>query len=274
MRLIDRLDFNHSCWYDNREGKPGLPFLCKQTLNLSMNPSTPHNSTTPDVERAIRALSNVRHFNELPPHVQTALASVAVPRQFAEGQVIFMEGEPANWLYILESGWVKASRMSLEGREQAMLFLKKGDVFGDIAILTGTNYPGTVIALEAVQAWAIEKADILELIARYPELALAIIRSLGQRVLYYIGLVEDLSLRSVEARLARTLLENAEHAQGQLIVQRRAWTTFDRMANRLGTVRDVLSRALRNLEEEGLLRVEKHAIILLDPEGLARRSET
>jgi CRP-like cAMP-binding protein len=239
-----------------------------------MSPSIPHNSTTQEVERATQAVSIVRHFNELPSHVQTALASVAIPRQYDEGQVIFMEGEPANWLYILESGWVKASRMSPEGREQALLFLKKGDVFGDVAILTGTNYPGTVLALETVQVWAIEKSDILNLIARHPELAMSIIRSLGQRILYYIGLVEDLSLRSVEARLAHTLLKNAEHSGGQLIVPRRGWTTFDRMANRLGTVRDVLSRALRSLEEEGLLQVEKHAIILLDPESLARRSDT
>jgi CRP-like cAMP-binding protein len=244
------------------------------TLILIMNPSIPHNSTTQDVERAIQALLNVRHFSGLPSHVQTALASVAISRQFEAGQVIFMEGEPANWLYILESGWVKASRMSPEGREQALLFLKKGDVFGDVAILTGTNYPGTVLALETVQVLAIEKADILDLIARHPELAMSIIRSLGQRVLYYIGLVEDLSLRSVEARLAHTLLKNAEYSGGQLTVPRRAWTTFDRMANRLGTVRDVLSRALRSLEEEGLLQVEKHAIVLLDPEGLARRSDT
>jgi CRP/FNR family transcriptional regulator len=239
-----------------------------------MSASTTPNMTMPDQERAWRTLASVRHFSELPQHIQQALASVAVPRQFTEGQIIFIEGEPANWIYIIESGWVKASRMSPEGREQALLFLKKGDVFGDVAVLTNTPYPGTVVALEPVRVWTIEKSHILELIARHPELALAIIRSLGQRILYYIGLVEDLSLRSVEARLAHTLLKNAEYSNGQLHVKRRPWTTFDRMANRLGTVRDVLSRALRNLEEEGLLRVEKHAIILLDPEGLARRSDT
>jgi CRP-like cAMP-binding protein len=239
-----------------------------------MSASTIPNKTMPDPERAWQTLTTVRHFSELPQHIQKALARVAVPRQFAEGQVIFIEGEPANWIYVIESGWVKASRMSPEGREQALLFLKKGDVFGDVAVLTNTPYPGTVVALEPVQVWTIEKSHILELIARHPELALAIIRSLGQRILYYIGLVEDLSLRSVEARLAHTLLKNAEYSNDRLLVKRRPWTTFDRMANRLGTVRDVLSRALRNLEEEGLLRVEKHAIILLDPEGLARRSDT
>jgi CRP/FNR family transcriptional regulator len=90
-------------------------------------------------------------------------------------------------------------------------------------------------------------------------------------VRYFIGLVEDLSLRSVEARLANTLLKNAETRDGILIVPRRPWTTFDQMARRLGTVRDVLSRALRNLEEERLVKVDRHQIVLLDPEGLARR---
>jgi CRP/FNR family transcriptional regulator, dissimilatory nitrate respiration regulator len=236
-----------------------------------MSPSTSPNSKIGQVENAKRVLCNTPHFAELPFEIQNALASVAIPRHFAEGQVIFIEGEPADYLYILESGWVKASRMSPEGREQAMLVVKPGEIFGDVALFTDTPYPGTVVALEPTKAWAIGKSDILELIARYPELALAAIRSLGQRILYYIGLVEDLSLRNVEARLANTLLKNAEQSKGHLLVRRRKWATFDTMANRLGTVRDVLSRALRSLEEDGLIRVEKHAIIILDSEGLAQR---
>lgn len=236
-----------------------------------MSTTTTPSSKETQTENAKQVLRNVSHFAELPLATQDALASIAIPRQFAEGQVIFIEGEPANYLYILESGWVKASRMSPEGREQAMLIAKPGEIFGDVALFTNTPYPGTVVALEAVKVWAIEKSDIVTLVTRYPELALAVIHSLGQRILYYIGLVEDLSLRNVEARLANTLLKNAEHSQGRLLVRRRKWATFDTMANRLGTVRDVLSRALRSLEEEGLIRVEKHAIIILDSEGLAQR---
>ena len=219
-------------------------------------------------------LGNVRHFAGLPPDIQEAIARVALPRQFEEGQVIYLEGEPATALYILESGWVKATRMSPEGREQAMVFLKPGEIFGDVAVFTDTSYPGTVVALEPVRVWVIQKAEILRLVNQYPELALAVIRRLGERVLYYVGLVEDLSLRSVEARLANTLLKHAEVSEGQLIVPRRAWTTFDEMAIRLGTVRDVIGRALRSLEDEGLLHVEKHRIVILDQEGLAKRGNS
>ena len=72
---------------------------------------------------------------------------------------------------------------------------------------------------------------------------MAVIHHLSGRILHYIGMVEDLSLRNVESRLAVTLLQHAEVIEGQLLVPRRQWTTFDEMAIRLGTVRDVLSRA-------------------------------
>jgi len=96
---------------------------------------------------------------------------------------------------------------------------------------------------------------------------MAVIRHLGERVLHYLNLVEDLSLRSVEARLAHTLLQHAEFQDGRLVVPRRSWTTFDEMAVRLGTVRDVLSRALKTLEAEGLLRVESSISFCLTPMG-------
>ncbi len=154
-----------------------------------------------------------------------------------------------------------------------MMFLHPVEVFGDIAVFTGTTYPGTVVALEDVDVWVIPAQTLLDLIPRHPELAMAIIRRLGGRVLHYISLVEDLSLRSVETRLANTLLRHAELQDGQLIVPRREWTTFDEMATRLGTVRDVLRHSLKTLEGEGLLKVKKQSITLLDPNGLEERGK-
>lgn len=219
-------------------------------------------------------LARIRHFDGLPPKVQERIAALAVLHHFAAGQVIYIEGEPAEAFYLLERGWIKATRMSRDGREQAMLFLESGEIFGDIAVFSGTTYPGTVVALEDVDVWAIPAREFLILTEQYSALAMATIHHLSDRVLHYIGLVEDLSLRNVEARLANTLLQHAEVHDGQLIVPRRGWATFDEMAVRLGTVRDVLSRGLKTLEAEGLLKVEKQAIFLLDPKGLAERGRS
>lgn len=223
--------------------------------------------------RALQVLSRLAPLGGLDAAPLEALAKVAVPQRYEAGQVIYLEGEPATTVYVLESGWIKATRMSPEGREQALSVLKPPEIFGDIAVFSGTPYPGTVVALEEVEAWAIDGDALRDLVGRFPSLASAVLRHLARRVLYFIELAEDLSLRPVEARLANTLLKNAQESDGELIVPRRQWTTFDEMAARLGTVRDVLSRALRTLEGEGLLRVERHRIVLLDAEALARRGK-
>ena len=89
--------------------------------------------------------------------------------------------------------------------------------------------------------------------------------------MYYIQLVEDLGLRNVQARVAHTLLAHAELKEGQWVVPRQAWTTLDEMAARLGTVRDVLSRTINALEADGILRMERSQIIILDPQKLLER---
>ncbi len=218
-------------------------------------------------------LSNIQCFSNLPIQVQEQLTKIAALRHFNAGQVIYLEGEPAESVFIIKNGWIKATRMSSEGREQALLFLHENDIFGDIAVFTHTTYPGTVTALEEVDVWVVPAETVLQLAREYPDLAMDVIRRMGERVLYYVELIEDLSLRSVEARAARTLLRNAGVKNKRLIVPRQAWTTFDEMAVRLGTVRDVLSRALHTLEDEGLLKIERQEIVLLDPKGLARRGD-
>ena len=218
-------------------------------------------------------LSQLALFNALSAETQSAFLATATLQHFQAGQVIYLEGEPANYVYILERGWVKSTRMTSEGREQGLLFLQPVEIFGDIAVFLGTTYPGTTTTLEDVDVWVLPSEKLLSLVEQYPDLALAVIRKLSERVLHYIGLVEDLSLRSVEARLAHTLLSNTELQNGHLIVPRREWTTFDEMAIRLGTVRDVLSRAIKTLESKGYIKVEKQRIMILDAKGLADRAD-
>jgi CRP-like cAMP-binding protein len=217
-------------------------------------------------------LSKISHFKDLNEETQNEILASANPCHFHAGQVIYLEGEPAVNVYILARGWVKATRITREGREQGLLFLRPVEIFGDIAVFANTTYPGTTTALEDVDAWSIPSEKILYLVNHHPDFALAVIRRLSERVLHYVDLVEDLSLKSVESRLATSLLRNAELSNGQLLVPRQEWTTIDEMAIRLGTVRDVLSRAMKVMEAEGHIQVEKQTIIILNPEGLAKRS--
>lgn len=221
--------------------------------------------------RVHQVLTATPVFGTLPAKILATVASQLAPRAYVAGQVICTEGDAATSLFLLETGWVKGVRITEGGREQAIIVLRGGEIFGAESVFTRAPYPWTVIALEATAAWTIDNATLKSLTGRHPALAIALLEHLGARACDYIQLVEDLSLRNVPARLAWTLLSHAESQGGELIVPRRSWSTLDEIAARLGTVRDVLSRALSTLESEGLLRLERHQIVLIDPVKLRDR---
>ncbi len=148
--------------------------------------------------------------------------------------------------------------------EQILQFIGPGEVFNAISVFVESANSATGIALEPTTIWFIQQDVILELLDQHPEIGRIIIQRLAERVQQLIQMVEDLSLRTIEARLARYLIEQATEDQ----LARPRWATHAEMANRLGTVPDVLNRALRNLAKEDLIRVERHQIQILDVHGI------
>lgn len=221
-----------------------------------------------DAEKAAEALSAVSYFAELDDRALEAAAQAALRRDYSPDQTVFVEGELCTGLYVIEDGWLKAVKMSKEGREQVLRFVGPGEVVNEVGVFADTRNPATVIALEPTKVWLIHRQVILGLLQQEPGFASVVVQSLARRVLHLVSLVEDLSLRTVEARLARLLLEGAEHQA----LQRRRWATQAEIAARLGTVLHVINRALHELAREGLIQVERHQIRILDPEGLKERA--
>jgi CRP-like cAMP-binding protein len=209
-------------------------------------------------------LKSVSYFAGLDDAALNLIAQSSVRRIYDAEQVILIEGEPNAGLSIVESGWLKAVKIGVDGREQMLHTLGRGEVFNAVGVFTDVPSQATVTALETSVVWIVQREILLKLMDEQPALARQVIKDLAGRVMHLIRMVEDLSLRSVEARLARLLLEQAEGES----VQRRRWATQAEMANRLGTVPDVLNRALRKLSEEGMIQVERHQIRILHKEAL------
>ena len=215
-------------------------------------------------------LKAVSYFSRLDHAALKLLAQSAVRRAYDAGQVILIEGEPCAGLYVVESGWLKAVKIGLDGREQVLQTLRDGEAFNALSVFTDAPNQATVSALEDSVVWLIQREVLLNLMDQHPALTRQVVTDLAGRVMHLIRMVEDLSLRSVEARLARLLLEQAEGGS----VQRRRWATQAEMASRLGTVPDVVNRALRKLSDGGLIHVERHQIQILDKEGLKTVAQT
>ena len=218
---------------------------------------------------AIEALSAVSYFSGLDRPTLQSIVLTAVRRDYEADQVIFVEGETCAGLCLIQDGWLKIVKLSPDGREQILRVVGPGEVCNEVGVFARHPNPATGIALDEATVWIIESETLLRLLDQVPGLARAVTQGLAERVLHLLDLVEDLSLRTIEARLARILLERA--TAGTL--HRHRWATQTEMAARLGTVPDVLSRALRKLADEGLVRVSRHQIQILDREGLRRKAQ-
>jgi len=191
-------------------------------------------------------------------------------RSYTPGEVIALEGDPPKTFFVINQGWVKAVKFSPEGREQILDFFGPGRPINIAPVFAEQPLPVTLVALEASTLWTIPQSILLALLEHYPAMARLVIRALAGRLLYTVSLIEDLSLRSVTARLAKLLLMQAPQ---QAAIPRQRWATQAEIAARLGTVPDVANRALRSLADEGLIRVDRRQIVILDYDGLAAKAQ-
>jgi CRP-like cAMP-binding protein len=217
-----------------------------------------------DSREAVAVLSATPCFAGLDVDALDLMAGGAARLEFAAGQVVFLEDEPCAGLYIVQQGRLKSIKISDAGREQILRFVEAGDVFNEVGVLAGITNRITVVAVQSSTLWVIRRETIQQLLQDHPRFASLVTQNLAQRVLHLVSLVEDLSLRSVQERLTRFL---AEHA-GNRTVERRHWSTQAELAALLGTVPDVLSRALRDLVDQGIIRVGRQAIEILDMDRL------
>jgi len=216
----------------------------------------------------LNLLQSVPYFSDLGERVLEDIAQALTPRTYTQGQIIQIEGQRTQGLYLIESGWVKAIKISPEGKEQILNILGPGEIFNTISVFNAGRAPATIEALEETVTWSLPRELFLALIERHPPLSRAVIHILADRAQHLLGLVEDLSLRSVESRLAHKLLEEAEEDT----IHRKRWATQTEIAAHLGTVTDVLNRALRHMVEEELIEVSREQIRILDPQALKKRA--
>lgn len=219
--------------------------------------------------KVLNILINIPYFSEIPASDLEIIAQKATEVNCETDEAIFIEGDPSLGVYIVESGWFKIIKLSPNGREQVINVIGPGEAFNAFSIFSDVSNQATAVALETSTTWLIRKEEMVKMLDTYPKLAQAVIKILSKRIQHLVTLVEDLSLRSVESRLARLLLENASDER----VHRKQWATQTEMAARLGTVTEVLSRTLRKLTEDGLIRVSRHQIQILDPKELGIRAK-
>lgn len=219
----------------------------------------------------IEALRKTELFGPLSEGELKALADACVIHPLKKGETLFNAGEEAKGLYVISKGALRAFRGNPEGREQIIHVEKAGTTIAEVPVFDDKPYPSTVVAEEDSEVLFISKEDVKRLCLKHPAIALSALKLLAARLRKTAALAESLSLKEVDQRLAAFLLKEFKEKR----LKKLKLPTNSVLAARLGSVREVVSRAFAKLEGDGLIKVDEHRNAeLLDEEGLRKYAES
>jgi CRP-like cAMP-binding protein len=222
--------------------------------------------------KQIAALQCTTLFGGLPTEALTDIAHRAIEQHLQKGEMLFLSGEPASGLFVVVNGKIRAYQQNEDGREQVMHIDAAGSILGDVPVFDDGPFPVSAISEVETDVLFIEKSDIRELCAKYPPLALAALKLMAAKVRGHSNLVEALSLHEVGQRLAQFLLAEAQSAAFSAEVPKafRLRLSNQEIASRIGSVRDVVSRALTRLKHEGLISLDNREVTIPNLQTLER----
>jgi CRP-like cAMP-binding protein len=213
-------------------------------------------------------LKNVPYFSDVSSGTLEAIYRVVFEKAVGRTELVLLEGESPGDLYFVASGVVKVFKTSVEGKEQILNIVRPGESFNDVAVFDGKPNPISVRAMGPVLLYGIARRDVEPILREHPQVAINAVKVLAGRIRHLVSLVEDLSFRHVIGRIARILLEHV--GNGMSPVPR---LTQQEMAAMAGTAREVVGRSLKTLEEEGMIRIDRHRIVITDKRALQRMME-
>lgn len=213
----------------------------------------------------VDVLRQVSLFAALGPEELERVRVATVVRQYRRGAIIAAQGERDASLRVVRTGVAKLFATSPEGREQVLRLVPAGPTFGLVAAVDGKPSAAGAAAVEACVVYAIRGAEVRRLVAEQPDVAQAAVRALAGAVREMVGLAEELSLHRVTQRVAKMLLDQEECGCERCRAHR---LTQQEMAAVVGTAREVVGRALRDLQAGGVVSVRRGGVGVLDRERL------
>ena len=223
----------------------------------------------------VAALKRTKLFAELDDTTLRMLADRSIERTFQKDEVLFIAGDDVAGMYVIVEGSVRAFRVGLDGREQVIHVERAGATIAELPVFDEGTYPSTAAADELTTTLFINKRAVRSLCLEHPEISLAAIKVLAGRLRRCAELVEALSLREVGQRLARFLVNEARRSgtrteKGLILTLTQ---TNQQIAARIGSVREVISRAFTRLQHERLISIEGWHVIIPDEAALEAFAE-
>jgi len=218
-------------------------------------------------------------FGGLSPEERRTVIDLGRVEEVEGGTILFQNGEQYRGFYLVMEGAVHVYRLSPEGRMLVLHVIRAGESFAEVPLFEeqeAPTYPATAEALEDSALLFLPAEAFLSFVDAHPRTALHMLGQMAKRLRAAVRQLDAVSLQGVQERLARHLVEQVAPAPDD--PDRPPVVELDIpksvLAAELGTVPETLSRALRALEEQDLIRSESSEIALTDVQGLRRLSHS
>jgi CRP/FNR family cyclic AMP-dependent transcriptional regulator len=220
----------------------------------------------------LSVLRQHQFFRDLEPEALDQLCRYAKHVTLKRGATLFSKGDPGNSLFAVISGTVKMSISSPEGRNAILNLIRPGEVFGEMAVLSGQARSADAIANTNCEMFVIDRRDFLPFMRNHPALAMKFIELLCERVRRTSDQVEQVILQDLPGRLASALLGLTERQTSD--DSRTIEITQQEISEMVGMTRESINKQLRAWAARGWVRLEHGAIVVLDTGSLRELAET
>lgn len=221
-------------------------------------------------------LRRVTLFRDLPPSVVQDLAHQVVRRRYGRNELIFAQGDRGDGLCILMEGHVSISRQNLEGDELILAVYEPGEYFGELALFDNEPRSANATSIDDTVLLHLSQQGFRSFIEAHPGAVFSCLQVIVRQMRRLTDLADEIALLDIRRRLARRLVRLAEqHAfatdEERSIAMFRI--TQQQLASMLGATRESVNKHLNQFVDEGLIRLERGKIRILDLKRLEETAE-
>ena len=204
-----------------------------------------------------QALRAIPLFGSLDDKDLGEIADLLIDRKYPKDAVVFEDGSMGDYMYVIQGGEVKVTKMSEDGREKILEILAEGEFFGEMALLDREPRSASVKTTRACTLLALSRQDFLGLLRQNPDISLEMIRELARRLRETDEQIRGLLFERVEGRTRRLLRRRATDAiPGRSDRKATPPITHQQLADLVGTSRETITRVVKELKDEGWLEQE------------------
>ena len=215
-------------------------------------------------------LASIPLFSGLHRDELARFAELTRERAYPKGSVILFQDDPGDSLFVLRKGRVKVVLIGEDGREVILGVLEPGAHFGELALIDDQPRSAHVIAMDDAHLLILRREDFRRRVEANPSVAWALLTELSRRLRRADQKIGGLVLLDVPGRIARLLLDLAQEAGGDTIEKA---LTHQTIAQMIGASRETVSRAMKEFQDQGLIRVERRRIAVGNREALEKRAQ-